>query len=123
MGQGKVKNVRFKRRRNRSKRDNRFHPERFRLVINRSLKNISAQIIDDHRGETLAAASTLDKDLQAKLKKASSKVEQSSIVGEHLALKAIDNKVDKVVFDRNGFPYHGRVKALAEGARKGGLNF
>ncbi len=123
MGQSKVKNVRFKRRRNRSKRDNRFHPERFRLVINRSLKNISAQIIDDDRGETLAAASTLDKILQAKLKKASSKVEQSSIVGEHLALKAIDNKVDKVVFDRNGFPYHGRVKALAEGARKGGLNF
>jgi large subunit ribosomal protein L18 len=123
MSQDKVKNIRFNRRRNRSKRDNRFHADRYRLVVNRSNKNISAQIIDDLKGATLASASTMDKDLQAKVEKISSKVEQSKLVGEHLATKAKKNKIEKVVFDRNGFPYHGRVKALAEGAREGGLNF
>ncbi len=123
MGQDKVKKIRFNRRRNRSKRDNRFHAERYRLVVNRSNKNISAQIIDDLKGATLASASTMDKDLQAKVEKIGSKVEQSKLVGEHLAAKAKKNKIEKVVFDRNGFPYHGRVKALAEGAREGGLNF
>ncbi len=123
MSQNKVKNIRFNRRRNRSKRDNRFHAERYRLVVSRSIKNISAQIIDDIESATLVSASTLDKDLQAKVKKINSKIEQSALVGEHLANKAKTNKIEKVVFDRNGFPYHGRVKALAEGARKGGLSF
>jgi len=123
MSQNKLKNIRFNRRRNRSKRDNRFHAERYRLVVSRSIKNISAQIIDDIKSTTLVSASTLDKDLQAKVKKINSKIEQSELVGEHLANKAKTNKIEKVVFDRNGFPYHGRVKALAEGARKGGLSF
>lgn len=123
MGQNSVKNIRFSRRRNRSKRDNRFHPERYRLCVNRSIKNISAQIIDDLKSSTLVSASTMDNDLQAKIKKLNSKVEQSKLVGEHLAVKAKKKKIEKVVFDRNGFPYHGRVKALAEGAREGGLNF
>ena len=117
------KKFRFERRRNRSKRQNRFHPERFRLVVSRSLKNISAQIIDDSQDATLVSASTLDKNLQSKLKKAESKVEQSKLVGEELAVKAKAKDIEKVVFDRNGFPYHGRVKALADGAREGGLVF
>jgi large subunit ribosomal protein L18 len=117
------KKIRYERRRNRSKRQNRFHPERFRLVVSRSLKNISAQIIDDSQDATLVSASTLDKNLQSKLKKAESKVEQSKLVGEELAVKAKAKDIEKVVFDRNGFPYHGRVKALADGAREGGLVF
>ncbi|HIC38141.1 MAG TPA: 50S ribosomal protein L18 [Candidatus Marinimicrobia bacterium] len=117
------KKIRYERRRNRSKRQNRFHPERFRLVVSRSLKNISAQIIDDLQDATLVSASTLDKNLQSKLKKAESKVEQSKLVGEELAVKAKAKDIEKVVFDRNGFPYHGRVKALADGAREGGLVF
>ncbi len=115
--------VRFERRRNRSKRNNRSHADRYRLVISRSTNHISAQIIDDHQGATLAAASTKDKSLQAKLKKASNKVEKSKIVGEELASVAKSKKIEKVVFDRNGFPYHGRVKALAEGARENGMDF
>ena len=117
------KKIRYERRRNRSKRQNRFHPERFRLVVSRSLKNISAQIIDDSQDATLVSASTLDKNFQSKLKKAESKVEQSKLVGEELAVKAKAKDIEKVVFDRNGFPYHGRVKALADGAREGGLVF
>ena len=117
------KKIRYERRRNRSKRQNRFHPERFRLVVSRSLKNISAQIIDDSQDATLVSASTLDKNLQSKLKKAESKVEQSKLVGEELAVKAKAKDIEKVVFDRNGFPYHGRVKAVADDAREGGLVF
>ena len=115
--------IRFERRRNRSKKQNRFHAERYRLVVNRSLKNISAQIIDDIQGTTLVSASSIDKNLQAKLKKLDNKVDQSKLVGEELAARAKAKKVDKVVFDRNGFPYHGRVEALANGAREGGLVF
>lgn len=123
MSQSSDKKIRFKRRRNRSIRNNRFHSERYRLVITRSLKNISAQIIDDMQGATLVSASTLDKSLQTKLKKASTKVDQGKLVGEDLAAKAKEKKIKKVVFDRNGFPYHGRVKAVADGAREGGLVF
>jgi len=117
------KKIRYERRRNRSKRQNRFHAERYRLVVSRSLKNISAQIIDDLQDATLVSASTLDKNLQTNLKKAESKVAQSKLVGESIAKKAKVKDIEKVVFDRNGFPYHGRVKALADGAREGGLVF
>ena len=115
--------IRFERRRNRSKKNNRFHPERCRLVITRSIKNISAQIVDDLHGSTLVSASTRDKSLQSKLKKIDNKVDKSKLVGEELAARAKAKDIEKVVFDRNGFPYHGRVKALADGARKGGLVF
>ena len=123
MSKSSDKKIRFERRRNRSRRQNRFHAERYRLVISRSLKNISAQIIDDLQGSTLVSASTLDKNLQNKLKKAASKINQSKLVGEALAAKAKVTDIEKVVFDRNGLPYHGRVKALADGARAGGLVF
>ncbi|NOZ07450.1 MAG: 50S ribosomal protein L18 [FCB group bacterium] len=94
-----------------------------RLVVFRSNKNISAQIIDDTVGSTLTAASSADKNLQAKIDKAKGKIEKSAIVGESLGAAAVSKGLSKVIFDRNGYRYHGRVKALAEGARKAGLQF
>ena len=118
-----IKDARNLRRRNRSKRNNLLHPERPRLVVYRSNKHITAQIIDDHKGETLVSASSYDKLLNKEVSKAKSKIDISSKVGTVIAKKAIENKIKKVVFDRNGYPYHGRVKAIAEAAREGGLKF
>jgi len=95
--------------------------ERPRLTVFRSLKQIYAQIIDDSNGKTLLAASSATKELADKVKAAKSKVEVGSIVGEFLGGKAVEAGIKEVVFDRAGFMYHGRVKALADGARKGGL--
>jgi len=89
-----------------------------RLSIFRSNKQIYAQIIDDLSGETLCAASSRD----AACGSSSNKVEQAKEVGKLLASKAKDNKIESVVFDRSGYLYHGRVKALADGAREGGLD-
>ena len=94
--------------------------ERPRLSIYRSLSNIYAQVIDDGSGKTLAAASTLSPEMKdAKGKKS----ELAKQVGVLVAKKCLAAKIDKVVFDRNGFNYHGRVAAVAEGAREGGLKF
>ena len=93
-----------------------------RLSVFRSGKQIYAQIIDDIKGVTLAAASTLDGDLKDKLKSGAN-VEAASEVGKLIATRAKKAGVEKVVFDRGRFLYHGRVKALAEGAREGGLQF
>lgn len=93
-----------------------------RLSIFRSGKQIYAQVIDDIKGITVAAASTLDKDLQGKIKSGST-AEAASEVGKLVAARAKKAGVEKVVFDRGRFLYHGRVKALADGARDGGLNF
>jgi len=112
---------REERRRNRSKRTSRFHAVRPRLVVYRSLKHLEAQIIDDFNGNTLASASSRDKDLQAKIKKLKNKTEISKAVGHALAEKAKKAKIGPVVLDRNGSPYHGRVKAFAESARENGL--
>ncbi|OQX71165.1 MAG: 50S ribosomal protein L18 [Candidatus Cloacimonas sp. 4484_275] len=90
-----------------------------RLVVFRSLKNISAQIIDDEKGITLVSMSTLSKDFQAG-EKAKKKTEMSFAVGYQLGKKAIEKGIKKVCFDRNGYLYHGRVKALADGVRKAG---
>tara|TARA_Y100000768_G_scaffold58936_1_gene39663 strand:- start:6878 stop:7249 length:372 start_codon:yes stop_codon:yes gene_type:complete len=109
------------RRRNRSKRTSRFHPHRPRLVVYRSLKHIEAQIIDDFKGVTLVSASSRDKDLESQLKKVKNKTEISELIGKAIAKKAKSNKIGPVVLDRNGSPYHGRVKAFAEAARKNGL--
>ena len=95
-------------------------PERPRLSVFRSLRNISAQIIDDTQHHTLVAASSMDKDLRpddAKL----SKVELSRLVGTAIAKKASEIGISQVVFDRGGYRYHGRVKTLAEAAREEGL--
>ncbi|MBD1428730.1 MULTISPECIES: 50S ribosomal protein L18 [Sphingobacterium] len=93
--------------------------ERPRLSVFRSNKGIYAQVIDDTTGKTLAAASSLSKDFVA----SGNKVEQSKAVGKLVAEKAVAAGISKVVFDRNGYLYHGRVKSLAEGAREGGLDF
>ena len=93
--------------------------ERPRLSVYRSNKGIYAQIIDDVTGKTIVSASSLSKDFAAK----GSKSDQSVAVGKAVAAKAVAAGIKDVVFDRNGYLYHGRVKSLAEGAREGGLNF
>ena len=115
--------LRNQRRRNRSKRNNIGNPERPRLVVYRSSYHIRAQVIDDLNGNTLASASSMDKNMLKEVAKAGSKMKISTIVGTAIANNALKNKVKKVVFDRNGYPYHGRVKAVADAAREAGLEF
>ena len=93
-----------------------------RLSVYRSSKHISAQVIDDVQGVTLASASTLDKDLRGSLKTGAD-VAAATAVGELVAKRAKDKGVTNVVFDRGGYIYHGRIKALADAAREGGLEF
>jgi len=96
--------------------------ERPRLSVHRSLSHMYAQIIDDFKGSTIAAASTLDKELKGKDKK-SGNIGSAKQVGELIAKRALQKGVKKVVFDRGGYLYHGRVKALADAAREAGLEF
>jgi len=93
-----------------------------RLSVFRSSKHIYAQVIDDGTGRTVVAASTLDKDLKGALKKGSD-LAAAQAVGKLVAERAVQAGVTKVVFDRGGYLYHGRVKALADAAREAGLNF
>jgi len=97
-------------------------PEKPRLCVFRSLKNIYAQIIDDTTGNTLVAASTLDKDIRGQVPYGGNK-DAAKVVGEQLAKKALAKGIETVAFDRGGFLYHGRVKELADGAREAGLKF
>lgn len=97
-------------------------PERPRLNVFRSLRHIYAQIIDDSVGHTLVSASTLEGQV-GEMCDESKKTEAARIVGRVLAERALAEGVTQVVFDRGGYQYHGRVKALAEGAREGGLQF
>ena len=95
-----------------------------RLSVFKSHKHIYAQLIDDQNGHTLAFSSTLDKKLFSNLEnKSTSNQEAAFLVGENLAQKAFEKKIEKVVFDRGNHPYHGRVKSIADGARKQGLIF
>jgi large subunit ribosomal protein L18 len=96
--------------------------ERPRLAVFRSLSHIYAQVIDDSASHTLAASSDLDADVRKGLN-GKNKTEVAALVGESIARKAGEKGVKSVVFDRGGFKYHGRVKALADGARKAGLTF
>jgi large subunit ribosomal protein L18 len=96
--------------------------ERPRLSVYRSLKHIYLQVIDDQAGETLVAASTKTAELQEHLK-GKSYSERAAVVGKFIAEKAIEKGVTTVVFDRGGYLYHGKVKAVAEAAREGGLQF
>jgi large subunit ribosomal protein L18 len=96
--------------------------ERPRLSIYRSLKNIYAQIIDDVQGTTLVAASTVDAAAKAELG-GKDKTEQAKVVGKLVAERALAAGIKQVVFDRGGFKYHGRVKALADASREAGLDF
>ena len=96
-------------------------PDRFRLSISRSSKNISAQIIDDVKTITLISSSSIEKEIKA-LDKVN-KTEISKIVAEKLAKKAIEKKITKIYFDRGVYKYHGRVKVFAETLRKNGMEF
>ena len=96
------------------------HKTRPRLCVFRSSKHIYAQVIDDARSHTLAAASTLDLETKAE---GPGKTKTAALVGSLVAKRATDKGVTEVVFDRHGYKYHGRVRALAEGAREAGLEF
>ncbi|HCJ65869.1 MAG TPA: 50S ribosomal protein L18 [Elusimicrobia bacterium] len=96
--------------------------KRPRLSVYRSLKYIYAQIIDDNLGKTLVGVSSLSKELKRELN-SGGKIGVAGLVGELVAKKALEKGIKEVVFDRGGRPYHGRIKSLAEGARKGGLEF
>lgn len=100
-------------------------PERPRLTVYRSLNQIYAQLIDDVNGKSLTSVSSISKIIKEKSGKSDKKgkIGLSKLVGEQIAKKAKDLKIEQVVFDRNGFVYHGRVKALADSAREGGLKF
>jgi large subunit ribosomal protein L18 len=94
-----------------------------RLVVFRSLNEIYGQIIDDVAGKTLLSVSSISKDVKEKINSEKGKISKSKILGKMIAEKAKNENISKVVFDRNGYLYHGRVKAFAEGAREGGLKF
>jgi len=96
--------------------------ERPRLCVYRSLRHIYAQVIDDEKGVTLAAASTLSPEIRDKVK-CGGNVEAAKLVGSLIAQRALEKGIKRVVFDRGGYKYHGRVKALAEAAREAGLEF
>lgn len=99
-------------------------PERYRLTVFRSLNHIYAQIVDDTKNHTLVSASSLDKEVVAQRASGEGgKIAVSKLVGEILAKRAVGANVSAVVFDRNGYLYHGRVKALADAAREAGLSF
>jgi len=113
----------FDRRKARVRRTLKANPTgRPRLSVHRSSKHIYVQVIDDAAGRTVAAASTLEKDLKSSLKTGADK-SAAAAIGKLIAERAIKAGVKDVVFDRGGYIYHGRVKALADAAREGGLNF
>ena len=117
----KLSTIQRKRNRVRNKIKKVSKNDRFRLSVSRSIKNISAQIIDDNKNITLLSASSNEKDIKS-LKK-NNKTELSKIVAERLAKKAQEKKITKIYFDRGVYKYHGRVKIFAEILRKNGMEF
>ena len=105
--------------RNRSKLK-KVNVDRFRITVSKSLKNISAQIIDDNNNKTIVSASSKEKDMKTNK---INKTKMSQAIGEILAKRASEKKISKVYFDRGGYKYHGRIKALADSLRKNGLRF
>jgi large subunit ribosomal protein L18 len=122
MDKAKEKRLARRRRHARVRRHVQGTPERPRLCVFRSLQHIHTQIIDDTQGTTLVAASTLDAEVQGQVD-GLDKSAQAAVVGEVVAKRALDAGIERVVFDRGGYKYHGRVKSLAEAARKAGLDF
>ena len=128
MSQNAAKRSRDSRRRRRHVRIRkriRGTPERPRLAVYRSLKNVEAQIIDDEAGRTLLGLSTLHKDVRgvSATKDESTSLARAREAGKRIAALAKENGIAQVVFDRGGYKYHGRIQAFAEGAREGGLDF
>ena len=115
----KIKNKIKKKLRNRKKLKS-VNVNRYRISISKSLKNLSAQIIDDKQNKTLVSASSIEKDIKQKKVK---KMEKSSLIGETLAKRAKEKNIKKIYFDRGIYKYHGRVKSFAETLRKNGLKF
>jgi large subunit ribosomal protein L18 len=97
--------------------------EKPRLAVYRSLKHLYAQLIDDEKGNTLAFVSSRSKEMKDQLAQAKGNIAKAKIVGLTLAKKALEKNIKTVVFDRGGYRYHGKVKAIADGAREGGLKF
>jgi large subunit ribosomal protein L18 len=122
MGNKSRAEARIKRRK-RVRRKVRGTSEKPRLTVFRSSKNIYAQIIDDHTSSTLVDASSLSNGIRPQISGKGGNREGASIVGKSIAERALEKGIKEVIFDRNGFLYHGRVKALAEAARKHGLVF
>lgn len=119
----KLKQIRRQRRKNHIRKSISGTNERLRMTIYRSLNHIYVQLIDDDLGKTLLSASTLDKEVVAEIKPEMKKTDKSKLVGSLIAKRAKEKNITNVVFDRNGYLYHGRVKALADAARKDGLQF
>ncbi|MFH1213256.1 MAG: 50S ribosomal protein L18 [Candidatus Neomarinimicrobiota bacterium] len=122
----KVKNIKVftrERRQKRSRRKIKGTTERPRVAVFRSLTHIYAQVIDDSVSKSLLAVSDLTPEVREQIKSDTKKSAKSALVGKCLAEKALAKGISKVVFDRGGYQYHGRVKALAEAARKAGLEF
>jgi len=118
-----VKNKKAKRRRRRVRAKIKGSAAIPRLTVSKSAQNTFAQLIDDHKCATIASAATNASAVRDKLKKDLSKVDAAKIVGEEIAKIAREKGIKKIVFDRNKYIYHGRIKAVAEGARSGGLKF
>ena len=119
----RLKHERLERRRMHARKRMFGTPERPRLIVYRSNRHIYSQLRDDVSARTIAGCSTMTPALREAVAGASGKIEQARIVGEHLARLAKEKGIKVVAFDRNGRKYHGRVKALADGARAGGLEF
>ncbi|MCL7452664.1 MAG: 50S ribosomal protein L18 [Anaerolineae bacterium] len=122
MDKAKARRLARQRRHARVRRNVSGTAERPRLCVFRSLKHIHTQIIDDVQGHTLVSASTIDPEVRAQIGD-EDKTAQAKVVGEVLAKRALDAGITRVVFDRGGCLYHGRVKSLADAARKAGLEF
>ena len=122
MDKAKAKRLARQRRHARVRRRVSGTPDRPRLCVFRSLKHIQAQVIDDRSGHTLAAASTLDSAVRSQVN-GTDKSAQAAVVGEEIAKRALEAGITQIVFDRGGYKYHGRVKSLADAARKAGLKF
>ena len=122
MDKAKAKRLARQRRHGRVRRRVSGTADRPRLCVFRSLKHIQAQVIDDTSGHTLASASTLDGEVRGQLND-KDKSAQAALVGEVIAKRAMDAGITRIVFDRGGYKYHGRVKSLADAARKAGLEF
>jgi len=97
-------------------------PERPRMTIFKSLKRIYVQVVDDSKGITLASASSLEKEIRGTIQNGAN-IEAAKVVGARIAARLLEQGIKAVVFDRNGYVYHGRVKALADSAREAGLQF
>ncbi len=112
-----------RRRRRRVKKKMDRYSGKLRLVVTRSSRHITAQIVDDLAGRTLVSASSIEKAMADEVRASSSKMDLAGRIGKELGRRAQKQKITAVVFDRNGYLFHGRIKALAEGAHEGGLKF